>query len=160
MIQPDRPWEETFGIYRFKEINPYDDHHKALHFAPSEDSEIMENSTICMPFLKAQDDLNTGLIPFTSSTATTSYCTIGTTTFLAAAKLDMLKDIYPGTPAWLYLAESKSDCYKAVTTGESLEDGMIYLRRICNIEVLSNALTTYKGYVISTQPALQQTIRE
>ena len=160
MIQPDRPWEETFGVYSFKEIYPYDDHHKALHFVPSEDSEIMENSTVCMPFLKAQDDLNTGLIPFNSSTATISYCTIGNKTFLAAAKLDMLKDIYPGTPAWLYLAESKSDCYKAITTGESLEDGMLYLRRICNIEVLNNALTTYKGYVISTQPARQQTIRE
>ena len=130
--------------------------YKALHFAPSEDSESMEDSTICLPFLKAQDDIHTGLIPVTSSTATISYCTLGNTTILAATKWDMLKDIYPGTPAWLYLAESKSDCYKAITTGESLEAGMVYLRRICNIEVLSNALTTYKGYVISTQPALQQ----
>ena len=159
MIQGAGSWKEGKVPLPFQTINP-DNNYKALHFSPSEDSESMEDSAICMPFLKAQDDLNTGLIPFNSSTANTSYCTVGRTTILAATKLDMLKDIYTATPAWLYLAESRSDCHKAITTGESLEDGMFYLRRICNIEVLSNALTTYKGYVISTQPALHQTLIE
>ena len=157
VIQRRRPWDHALSAHRFERSYP-DGTFEALNFAPSQDSKSVDDSEICTPFFKAQDDLKTGLIPFTSSTANTSCCTIGNTTILAAAKLDMLKDIYLGTPAWLYLAESKSDCYKATTTGESLEDSMLYLRRICNIEVLSNALTTYKGYVISTQPARHQTI--
>ena len=159
VIQGEGSWKEGIVPFPFKTMDP-DNNYKALHFSPSEDSESMEDSAICMPFLKAQDDLNTGLIPFNSSTANTSYCTVGSTTILAATKLDMLKDIYTATPAWLYLAESRSDCYKAITTGEYLENGMLYLRRVCNGEVWSNALTTYKGYVISTQPVLQQNIIE
>ena len=158
MVQPEH--RSAFEEYNHNSLNLEDGKHTALHFAPPENSERVEDSSICAPFFKAQYALNNELIPFNSSPANTSYCTIGSTTFLAATKLDMLKNIYTTTPAWLYLAESKSDCYKEISTGVSVEDGILYLRRMCSSEVLSNALTTYKGYAISTQPVLQQTIRE